>query len=348
MKNRIGLTRFLDCDAMAGLVRQVGILPLMQQMLVAMREDYVRWPEFEKSARLAVHSPVGVIELMPIADQNQFSFKYVNGHPGNPALGMPTVMAFGALADVATGFPVLLSEMTILTGIRTAVASALAATVLARKDARTMAMIGNGAQAEFQILAFAELIGIQQFYLFDTDPAATEKTIQNLRGFPVVECIPAMSAAEAMSRADIITTATADKTRAVIIRESDLRPGIHINGIGGDCPGKTELAAGVLEGARVVVQYEPQTRVEGDMQQLSAEFRPVELWEILAGRAEGRQSADEVTIFDSVGFSIEDFSALRTVWKLASIHDSGHTIELIPQLDDQKNLFGRLGISPPL
>lgn len=348
MKNRIGLTRFLDCDAMAGLVRQVGILPLMQQMLAAMREDYLRWPEFEKSARLAVHSPVGVIELMPIADQNQFSFKYVNGHPGNPAVGMPTVMAFGALADVATGFPVLLSEMTILTGIRTAVASALAATVLARKDARTMAMIGNGAQAEFQILAFAELIGIQRFYLFDTDPAATEKTIQNLRGFPALECIPCTSATDAMSRADIITTATADKTRAVIIRESDLRPGIHINGIGGDCPGKTELAAGVLEGARVVVQYEPQTRVEGDLQQLSAEFRPVELWEILAGRAEGRQSADQVTIFDSVGFSIEDFSALRTVWNLASIHDSGHTIELIPQLDDQKNLFGRLGISPPL
>jgi ornithine cyclodeaminase len=330
---------------MAGLVRQEGILPLMREMLSAMREDYVRWPEFEKSARLAVHSPVGVIELMPIADQNQFSFKYVNGHPGNPALGMPTVMAFGALADVSTGFPVLLSEMTILTGIRTAVASALAATVLARKDSRTMAVIGNGAQAEFQILAFAELIGIRQFYLFDTDPAATEKTIRNLRGFSGVECIPVTSAAEAMAQADIITTATADKTRAVIIRESDLRPGIHINGIGGDCPGKTELAAGVLEGARVVVQYEPQSRIEGDIQQLPAEFRPIELWEILTGVAEGRQSAEQVTIFDSVGFSIEDFSALRTVLKFATEHDSGHTIELIPRMDDQKNLFGRLGLS---
>ena len=329
---------------MARLVRQVGILPLMQQMLIAMREDYVRWAEFEKSARLAVHSPVGVIELMPIADQSQFSFKYVNGHPGNPAVGMPTVMAFGALADVATGFPVLLSEMTILTGIRTAVASALAATVLARKDAKAMAMIGNGAQAEFQILAFNELIGIRQFYLFDTDAAATEKTVANLRGFAGIQCIPTASAAEAMARADIITTATADKTRAVIIQETDLRPGIHINGIGGDCPGKTELAAGVLQGARVVVQYEPQSRVEGDIQQLPVEFQPVELWEILAGRTPGRESADQVTIFDSVGFSIEDFSALRTILQLATQHDSGRTIELIPNLDDQKNLFGRLGL----
>jgi ornithine cyclodeaminase len=327
---------------MAALVRQVGILPLMREMLTAMREDYIRWPEFEKSARLAVHSDVGVIELMPIADASQFSFKYVNGHPGNPSVGMPTVMAFGALVEVNTGFPVLLSEMTILTAIRTAVASALAATVLARPDSQAMAMIGNGAQAEFQILAFAELLGIRKFYLYDTDPAATEKTLKNLAEFPNFHCEAASSAVEAMAGADIITTATADKTRAVIIQESDLRPGIHINGIGGDCPGKTELAAGVLKNARVVVQYEPQSRIEGDIQQLPAEFQPVELWEILAGKADGRQSANQVTIFDSVGFSIEDFSALRIVYRLANENYIGRKIELVPHLDDQKNLFGRL------
>jgi len=327
---------------MAALVRQVGIRPLMREMLTAMREDYIRWPEFEKSARMAVHSDVGVIELMPIADASQFSFKYVNGHPGNPSVGMPTVMAFGALVEVNTGFPVLLSEMTILTAIRTAVASALAATVLARPDSQAMAMIGNGAQAEFQILAFAELLGIRSFYLYDTDPAATEKILKNLAEFPDFQCEAASSAVEAMAGADIITTATADKTRAVIIQESDLRPGIHINGIGGDCPGKTELAAGVLKNARVVVQYEPQSRIEGDIQQLPAEFQPVELWEILAGKADGRQSANQVTIFDSVGFSIEDFSALRIVYRLANENNTGRKIELVPQLDDQKNLFGRL------
>ena len=327
---------------MAALVRQVGIRPLMRQMLSAMREDYIRWPEFEKSARLAVHSPVGVIELMPIADANQFSFKYVNGHPGNPVLGLPTVMAFGALADVSTGFPVLLSEMTILTAIRTAVASALAATVLARPDSTSMAMIGNGAQSEFQILAFAELLGIRRFYLYDTDLAATEKALQNLNTFSDIECSATQNAAEAIAQADIITTATADKSRAVIIRDEDIRPGIHINGIGGDCPGKTELAAGVLNNARVVVQYEPQSRVEGDIQQLPPEFQPIELWEILSGRTPGRQFRDQVTIFDSVGFSLEDFSALRTIFQLATLSDTGSEIELIPQMRDQKNLFARL------
>jgi ornithine cyclodeaminase len=327
---------------MAALVRQVGIRPLMRQMLSAMREDYIRWPDFEKSARLAVHSPAGVIELMPIADADQFSFKYVNGHPGNPVLGLPTVMAFGALADVSTGFPVLLSEMTILTAIRTAVASALAATVLARPDSTSMAMIGNGAQSEFQILAFAELLGIRRFYLYDTDFAPTEKALQNLSTFSDIECSATPNAAEAIALADIITTATADKSRAVIIRDEDIRPGIHINGIGGDCPGKTELAAGVLKNARVVVQFEPQSRVEGDIQQLPPEFQPIELWEILSGRTPGRQSRDQVTIFDSVGFSLEDFSALRTIFQLATISDTGSEIELIPQMRDQKNLFGRL------
>ena len=335
-------TRYLDVPAMVGLVHRVGIRPLIRKIFAAMREDYIAWADFEKSPRSAVHSPVGVIELMPIANQEQFSFKYVNGHPGNPALGLPTVMAFGALADVDTGYPVLLSEMTLLTGIRTAVASALAASVLARPESRVMALIGNGAQAEFQILAFAEMIGITTVRLFDVDPAATDKVIRNLQEFPDLKLIRCVSVAEALEGADIITTATADKTRAVILTEQDLRPGLHINGIGGDCPGKTELSAELLRQARVVVQYEPQSRIEGDIQQMPADYQAIELWRILAGETEGRQSPDQITIFDSVGFSIEDFSALRTVLRLAEIHQIGQTIPLIPDLVDVKDLYGLL------
>jgi ornithine cyclodeaminase len=335
-------TRYLDVPAMVGLVHRVGIRPLIREIFAAMREDYIAWADFEKSPRSAVHSPVGVIELMPIANQEQFSFKYVNGHPGNPALGLPTVMAFGALADVDTGYPVLLSEMTLLTGIRTAVASALAASVLARPESRVMALIGNGAQAEFQVLAFAEMIGITTVRLFDVDPAATDKVIRNLQAFPDLKLIRCASVAEALEGADIITTATADKTRAVILTEQDLRPGLHINGIGGDCPGKTELSAELLQQARVVVQYEPQSRIEGDIQQMPADYQAIELWRILAGETEGRQSANQITIFDSVGFSIEDFSALRTVLRLAETHQIGQTIPLIPDLADVKDLYGLL------
>jgi ornithine cyclodeaminase len=335
-------TRYLDVPAMVGLVHRVGIRPLIREIFTAMREDYIAWADFEKSPRSAVHSPVGVIELMPIANKERFSFKYVNGHPGNPALGLPTVMAFGALADVDTGYPVLLSEMTLLTGIRTAVASALAASVLARPESRVMALIGNGAQAEFQVLAFAEMIGITTVRLFDVDPAATDKVIRNLQAFSDLKLIRCASVAEALEGADIVTTATADKTRAVILTEQDLRPGLHINGIGGDCPGKTELSAELLRQARVVVQYEPQSRIEGDIQQMPADYQAIELWRILAGETEGRQSPDQITIFDSVGFSIEDFSALRTVLRLAKAHQIGQTIPLIPDLTDVKDLYGIL------
>src|SRR5690606_28071682 len=135
--------------------------------------DYRRWHEFDKSARHAVHSPVGVIELMPISDGRLYSFKYVNGHPKNTAEGLLTVTAFGVLADVDTGYPRVLSELTLTTALRTAAMSALAARWMARPSNRVMALIGNGAQSEFQAIAFHHLLGVRELRLFDTDPRAT-------------------------------------------------------------------------------------------------------------------------------------------------------------------------------
>ena len=132
-------------------------------------------------AKGAAH--VGIViddHLMPVADASHYSFKYVNGHPGNTRHGLATVMAFGALADVDTGLPTVLSELTITTAIRTAATSVMAAKRLARSDARTMALIGNGAQSEFQALAFHALLGIDTVRLFDIDERATDKLVRNL------------------------------------------------------------------------------------------------------------------------------------------------------------------------
>src|SRR5690606_19138632 len=167
-------------------------------------------PEFDKSARLAAHSPDGVIELMPVANDRMYSFKYVNGHPKNPHAGLPTVMAFGALAEVSTGKPLLISELTLTTALRTAATSVMAARALARKDARSMALIGNGAQSEFQALAFHHLLGISEIRTYDIDPAATRKLAANLAVASGLEVIVAGSTAEAVRGADIVTTVTAD------------------------------------------------------------------------------------------------------------------------------------------
>lgn len=333
------MTRFIDVPALAELLQRKGVAPLMAELADTLREDFLRWEEFDKSARVASHSPVGVIELMPVADAQRYAFKYVNGHPINTSRGLYTVMAFGVLAEVSTGYPLLLSELTLSTALRTAATSAMAAKALARPDSRRMALIGNGAQSEFQALAFHSQLGIREIVAYDIDPAATDKLQRNLAGFADLQVLRASSVAEAVRGADIVTTVTADKTRATILTAEMLEPGMHINGVGGDCPGKTELAAELLRRASIFVEYEPQTRIEGDIQQLPADHPVTELWQVLAGRAPGRRSAAEVTVFDSVGFALEDYSTLRLLDRLARELGVGREVQLVPPADDPKDLF---------
>ena len=338
-------TLYLSAPAMAQLINHKGVQACITGIADNIRADFLRWNEFDKSARVANHSKEGVIELMPISDNSLYSFKYVNGHPKNTRIGLATVMAFGVLADVDTGVPLLLSELTLTTALRTAATSALAAKTLARPNSRVMALIGNGAQSEFQALAFQHLVGIEEVRLFDVDPAASEKLARNLKDSGLILTV-CKSTAEAAKGADIITTVTADKTNATIITPEMIEPGMHINGVGGDCPGKTELHADVLTAGRVFVEYAPQSRVEGDIQQMPADFAVTELWEVLAGNLPGRQSADEVTVFDSVGFALEDYSALRFMKDTAVELGMGEMIALIPEMADPKNLFGVLRSAP--
>lgn len=315
---------------------------MLRLVVEALREDFSRWQDFEKCPRTANHSPVGVIELMPVSDAIDFSFKYVNGHPENPKQGLSTVMAFGALAKMETGYPVLLSEMTLLTALRTAATSVLAASALARKNSRSMAMIGNGAQSEFQLIAFHELLGITEFRLFDIDPNATEKLIRNLGQEKEFTLVPCENTAEAVRGADIVTTCTADKQYATIVTDAMVEPGMHINGIGGDCPGKTELESAILERSTVVVEFEPQSRIEGEIQHMPEDFRVTELWEILTGAKAGRTREEEITVFDSVGFSLEDYSALRVALREAERLGIGKTMDIMPTMTDVKDLYGLL------
>ena len=340
-------TQFLSAQDVAALVTQLGLADVLGGVADYITADFLRWQDFDKSARVANHSTDGVIELMPISDATTYAFKYVNGHPKNTHIGLSTVMAFGVLADVATGVPVFLSELTLTTALRTAAMSAVAARALARPNSRCMALIGNGAQSEFQALAFHHLLGIEEIRLYDVDRVATTKLMRNLQ-HTALRLIPCASIAEAVRGSDIVTTVTADKTNATILSPGLIEPGMHINGVGGDCPGKTELHPDVLRAASVFVEYEPQTRVEGDLQHLPADFAVTELWRVLSGKATGRSSDSEVTLFDSVGFALEDYSALRFMRDSAQALGLGQTLSLIPELANPKDLFSlvRPGIKP--
>ena len=335
-------TLFLSPQDVAEIISREGMVKALQGMADSIREDFLRWTSFDKSARLASHSRDGVIELMPIADADTYTFKYVNGHPKNTALGLSTVMAFGVLADVATGVPLLISELTLTTAMRTAATLAVAARALARPDSRVMALIGNGAQSEFQALAFHHLLGIDEIHLYDIDTEATAKLMRNLQSNPDaagLRLLACSSTAEAVRKADIVTTVTADKTNAIIIRADMLKPGTHLNAVGGDCPGKTEIHPDALAAAKVFVEYEPQTRVEGDLQQMAQDFVVTELWQVLSGQKAGRDDAAQITMFDSVGFALEDFSALRYLHAMARSLSLGRALPLIPLLADPKNLY---------
>jgi ornithine cyclodeaminase len=336
----LNIVPFVSVDQMMKIVLEVGVETLLKDMAAYIEADFKRWEIFDKSPRIAAHSADGVIELMPTSDGVAYGFKYVNGHPGNTKAGLQTVTAFGVLADVATGYPVLLSEMTLLTALRTAATSAMAAKHLAPKGAHIMAMIGNGAQSEFQALAFKAICGVDTLRLYDIDMEATEKCAANLAGygFKIIRCT---SAQEAVEGAGIITTVTADKQYATILTDNMVGAGVHINAIGGDCPGKTELHRDILLRADIFVEFPAQTRIEGEIQQLSADHPVTELWQVITGKAKGRNAPRQITLFDSVGFAIEDFSALRYIRD--RLKPGNHTeLDMLADPDTPKDLFGML------
>lgn len=341
------MTRFVDVRNMVRWATELGPEQIIGGIIEYVRDDFRRWESFDKTPRVASHTPLGVIELMPTSDQDTYAFKYVNGHPSNPSRGYQTVTAFGVLAEVHNGYPTLLAEMTLLTALRTAATSAMVARELARPDSTTMAMIGTGSQSEFQALGFRAALGIRTLRIWDTDPEAMAKFVRNLAplGFDITV---ATGPADALAGCDIVTTCTADKALATVLTSDLIEPGMHINAIGGDCPGKTELEAAILTRADVFVEYPPQTRVEGEIQQMDPDFAVTEIWRVVAGLATGRTSHEQITLFDSVGFAIEDFSALRYLRDSVAGTDYVEEIDLVASPEDPKDLFGLIGVLSPV
>ncbi len=337
----LSLVPFVSVDHMMRIVWDIGVERMIVELAGYIEEDFRRWELFYKTPRIPAHSAEGVIELMPTSDGAIYGFKYVNGHPRNTRSGRQTVTAFGVLADVGSGYPMLISEMTILTALRTAATSALAARCLAPRGARTMAIIGAGAQCEFQALAFKALCGVETVRIADIDPAATRKAVRNLMG-EGIRAVSCQTSEEALLGAEIITTCTADKRKATILTDNMVGAGLHINAIGGDSPGKTELAREILLRSDIFVEYAPQTRIEGEIQQLDMNYPVTELWQVIAGKAQGRRDARQITLFDGVGFAIEDFSALRYIRD--QLARTGHyvNLDLLADPDDPRDLFGML------
>lgn len=340
------MTKIVTIPDLEKIIEKHGMQAFYRDLIHYLKEDFARWEKFHKIPRVAAEVSKGIIELMPIWDDRYYSYKYVNGHPKNPETGHLTVVAFGCLADIATGYPLILSEMTVLTGLRTAATAAIATECLAKPNLTTLSVIGTGAQSEFQTLAHRVVRPIDTVKYFDLDPKAMERFKKNMErtGLRLIAC---KSGEEAVHGSELIIVATAAKGHHEVIKDAWVKPGMHINGIGGDSPGKTELALATLKRAKIFVEFLPQTQVEGEIQRLSSQEKNQyvhgELWELITKKKKGRESQDDITLFDSVGFALEDYSTLRLIKDLSQRYHISTELPLIPALSDPKNLISLLG-----
>ncbi len=341
------MVKLITVDDVTRIVHDITIEKFLLNLVEYLRDDYSDWPKFQKSPRHATHLPYGVLELMPICGEKYYAYKYVNGHPNNPKSDLQTIVAMGMLADVKSGYPLMISEMTLLTAFRTAATAALFSQYLARKNSKVLAMIGSGAQAEFQAQAMKVACGIETIQYYDVDTSAMKKFARNMAtsGIKLIACD---SGKQAVQGADIITTCTADKRKAQVLFSDWLQPGQHINGLGGDCPGKTEFEPSILDRGKIFIEYAEQTKIEGEIQHLDDISHCIEMNEVVRGITPGRETDDEITIYDSVGFSLEDYSVLRYIYQLSNDHGFGTNLPMMPDIADPKDLYSALNQAVPL
>jgi ornithine cyclodeaminase len=338
------MTKILTTHNIRQIVTTIGFNSFILGLIKYLQSDFNNWESFDKTSRVAFYKNSGVMELMPICGDNLFSFKYVNGHPNNTLINKLTVLGVGMLAKVSTGEPIMISEMTLLTALRTAATSAMVSQLLARKDSKIYGSIGCGSQSEFQVLAHHAIFSLSTVYYYDVDTQAMKKFASNLvgKGF---ELIPCTSAKEVCDRSDIITTCTACVQSQNVILACFLKPGQHLNCIGGDSPNKTELDVEILKISKIFVEYFPQTSHEGEIQNLgdlAKERVSAEIWEVLNGTKLGRENDNEISLYDSVGFALEDYSVLRYVYDISEKFNIFEQLDLVPELDDCKNLYQKI------
>lgn len=341
--------RIISVESLTKIIQRHGFENFMTDLIKALRQDFSRWHSFTKMPRPAMHVTGGVLELMPICDNElYYTFKYVNCHPKNPLTGKQTVVATGQLSRIDTGYPLMFSEMTILTALRTAAASALATDLMARKNSRVLAIIGTGAQSEFQVLGMKLIRDIKEVRFFDIDSLAMDKFEKNMQGNSI-RLVRCKNTKQAVKGADIITVCTACKAQVDVLKNSWVKSGMHINALGGDTVGKTELELKILSRCRIMVEYFDQSFIEGEIQRFTRyeakKLVSAEFYELITGFKKGRVDNSEITLYDSVGIALEDYSVLRLTYELAKKYQIGEDRNMTPVLKNSKDLVSALELN---
>ncbi len=256
--------------------------------------------------------------------------KIVNSTPSNPAKGLPAVAGLMILADPKTGLPLAVMGAATLTAIRTGAAGGVAARALARRDSKSVGLIGCGRQAKTQLEALRAYFPIERVLVLGQTAQESETfcRVNASAGLQFVSC----STAEEASKADILVTTT--PARTPVVKSGWVAAGTHINAIGADAPGKQELETALLKRSRVVVDEWGQSSHAGEIN-VAVEHAGYsradiagQLGEILTGGKTGRTSPQDITIFDSTGLAIQDVAVAQLVYQKAVKNDKGQVLEL--------------------
>ncbi|MDD5191245.1 MAG: ornithine cyclodeaminase family protein [Dehalococcoidales bacterium] len=265
---------------------------------------------------------------MPAALPGAAGMKWVNVHPANRAKGLPSVMALIIYSDAATGYPLAIMDATDITAFRTGATAAIAAKYLARKNSKTLGIIGGGKQAETQIKAHAMMFKLVEIRIYDIDPEAINRLRARLPEFTLT----AASIEQAMN-SDIVCTLT--PAHAPVVKKEWVKPGLHINAVGADAEGKEELEPAILRMATVVVDDFRQAVHAGEINVpisrclYTKDEIYASLGEIILGQKPGRASDKQITIFDSTGVAIEDIATAKLIYDRAVKQNIGLKVDIL-------------------
>lgn len=340
-------------------VRQIvlrrGLDALMDEMIErfahALRQFDPRSTEIKVRGGFTYDAPtLGLIEWMPVLEAGgPATIKIVGYHPHNPdRQGLPTIISTIYVFDTRNGHLRGIIDGTFPTALRTGAASAVASRVLALPGSRVLGLIGCGAQAVSQFHALSRVFPLEEVRLFDIDPARVQSFESRVAGFrPPGVRLRAMAREEVVSGADILCTQTSVEVRhGPVFEDRDLQPHLHVNAVGSDFQGKTELPPTLLRRSFVCPDFFGQAVKEGECQVLEEGQVGPELSEVVKHPERYADVASRLSVFDSTGFALEDAVAARFFLECAEQEGVGSTLELESITADPWNPYGILAEHP--
>ncbi|MHA2243227.1 MAG: ornithine cyclodeaminase family protein [Candidatus Thorarchaeota archaeon] len=258
-----------------------------------------------------------------IEDLNLIGTKIASGYYNNHKLGLPPGIGVIVLLDLKTSMPLAIMDGTYITASRTGAAGAIAASLLARKDSKTVGVVGAGTQGRMQLLGLKEFFSIECVNVWDIDDASKKRYQKTMPEILNAEVKAMDSVEEVVKNADIIVTVT--PSRKALVMSEWIEDGVHINAIGADGKGKQELDPRIMKKAsKIVVDSLDQCKVIGELQHaygqgiISEKNVHAEIGDILSGKKAGRETQEEITVFDSTGLAAQDIAAANEIYVVAA------------------------------